>query len=301
MISIIIVTKNRPDHLRRCIKSLYKSTFQNWELLIIDQGTNMHSYGSFNRDDNNRLSYYYVPNRGKSAGLNYGINKAKGDILAFTDDDCIVSKNWLKEINSIFNGNEKISAVFGRSLPYLPSKKKGYICPSVLTLDKCILFTSPPMHRFEFLGNNMAIKKDCIRTIGMFRTWLGVGSKSHAAEDEEMAFRILSSKHHIIIEPKIVIYHNRWLNKDEYDLLMQKYSTGFYAAFTYYALKGNLTAIYYILENFLYNADWFKEFVKLVFTGRIRSALLCLKQRVRFENIQSYIYGTYIGIINNIK
>lgn len=88
LVSVIIPTRNRSAYLKQAIDSVYAQTYQNFELVVIDDGS---------REDNTkviqpydkRLKYYRQEHAGASAARNNGISKAQGEYIAFLDDDDI--------------------------------------------------------------------------------------------------------------------------------------------------------------------------------------------------------------------
>ena len=91
-ISIIIPTLKRPESLERCLKSIGKQTYPNYEVVLVEE-------------------------EGSLATLrNQGALRAKGDILIFTDDDVVVSRDWLKSIVASFSSSPDIGGVSGPAL-----------------------------------------------------------------------------------------------------------------------------------------------------------------------------------------
>ncbi|AGA78842.1 glycosyltransferase family 2 protein [Echinicola vietnamensis] len=98
LISVIIPTYNRAKLLPRAIESVIRQTFKEWELIIVDDGSN---------DDTNevvdqflsdrRVKYIYQENKGVSAARNHGAQYASGKYLCFLDSDDWVKREWLAD------------------------------------------------------------------------------------------------------------------------------------------------------------------------------------------------------------
>lgn len=99
LISIIIPTYNRSVSLPLSVKSVMDQTRDNWELIIIDDGSEDNTkevLKDFLNDD--RIKYYYQQNQGVSVARNYGAQLATGDYLIFLDSDDIFFSDLLKNI-----------------------------------------------------------------------------------------------------------------------------------------------------------------------------------------------------------
>ncbi len=100
MISIIIPVYNIKPYISQCLESVLVQTYRNWELILIDDGSND---GSREVCDEYALKYpiisvLHTPNRGVGAARNLGIDKAKGEWLVFIDGDDIISKDFLESL-----------------------------------------------------------------------------------------------------------------------------------------------------------------------------------------------------------
>lgn len=89
MISIVVPIYNSDKYLYRCLNSIYHQTFEDFEVIMIDDGSTDDSATicqNFAEKDN-RFHYHYTQNRGPSHAKNLGISKAEGDYLMFMDSD----------------------------------------------------------------------------------------------------------------------------------------------------------------------------------------------------------------------
>lgn len=93
--SIILPTYNRASFLSRSIGSVLTQDFQDWELLIIDDGSTDHTKEIVNSFNDQRIKYVYQENSERSAARNNGINQAQGAWLCFLDSDDEYNTNHL--------------------------------------------------------------------------------------------------------------------------------------------------------------------------------------------------------------
>ncbi len=124
LISIIVPIYNTEAFLAKTIESVLAQTYANWELLLIDDGsTDSSSFicEEFAKEDK-RTSYYYKTNGGQASARNLGIQKSKGDWIAFLDADDLwlpqKLEHQLKEIDS-----SQADFLYGLGYYYYPEKE----------------------------------------------------------------------------------------------------------------------------------------------------------------------------------
>jgi glycosyltransferase involved in cell wall biosynthesis len=238
-ISICINTKNRPELLVKCLNSIRRAVHITYEILVIDQSDDQYIQKNVFSSHAYHARYFRIPQKGVGYAKNKAIERAKGTIIAFTDDDCIVSSLWVKTIQYAFDSHKEVSAVFGKTLPYQKTKHPGKTCPCIFLRTHPKLFSRPAIHSKQWgFGNNMAIRKSKLHELGGFKTWLGPGSIGSNAEDAEIALRLLHTTNTIYYEPKMVVFHNKWLNSEEMKKQQLSYIRGEMACYIYYALFG---------------------------------------------------------------
>lgn len=235
MISVIIPTLNRDIKILQCLESLLHTNDQCMEPIVLDQNhSTSPALKNFIRMHPS-IKYIKTNTINKSLALNKAIIKASGSIIAFTDDDCIVSKTWLSEIRSSFKKRPDISCVTGNTYPYgsIPRWK----CPPTMS-KKSAVFSRPQHHSAIGYGNNYAIRKSIFQSIGMFKTWLGPGSIGSNCEDGEMLLCMITTNHKIFHNSRAAVFHNKTLEEISFSKQHASYICGETACYTYYWLKG---------------------------------------------------------------
>ncbi len=109
-VSVIIPVYNAEKTLRQCLNSVLDQNYNNYEVIVVDNNSTDKTKEIIKKfcNRNKKIKYVFEKKRGRGAARNAGIKKAKGVIIAMTDSDCIVSKNWIRElIKPIINENEK--------------------------------------------------------------------------------------------------------------------------------------------------------------------------------------------------
>lgn len=105
LISIIVPCYNQAQYLDECLQSVLDQTFQNWECIIVDDGSpdNTGEIATGWAERNSRFTYYRKENGGVSAARNFGIDKAAGEWILPLDGDDRIGNLYLEEANRYMN------------------------------------------------------------------------------------------------------------------------------------------------------------------------------------------------------
>jgi len=123
-ISAVVPTRNRPDHAVLCAGSILSNTGDVFELLIVDQSDDEATERALAvYAGDRRFRYIRSSSRGLSAARNVGVEQSTAPIIAFTDDDCRVSTDWLQQITTLFEQEPEAALVFGKVS--IPDELKG--------------------------------------------------------------------------------------------------------------------------------------------------------------------------------
>lgn len=200
-ISIIIPVRTETAYLKETIAHLQKQTFKNFELLVItDEKEKIPGALTFASHD-----------PGPAHKRNLGTQKAKGEILAFLDDDSYPSENWLKNAVKIFKESSKVAAVCGPCLTppqdNLFQKASGLVWSSWFGAGGAGTYRnkiSPRREVDDFPSVNLLVRKKDFQKVGGFDVnhWPG--------EDTKLCLDLTKKlKKKIIYDPKVLVFHHR--------------------------------------------------------------------------------------------
>ncbi len=97
-ISIIIPVYNTPKEiLNRCLVSIDKQTSKNYEVILVDDGSEEECANYMDTLINDKIIVFHTANRGSAMARNYGVNHAKYDHLMFVDSDDVIMPNLLSD------------------------------------------------------------------------------------------------------------------------------------------------------------------------------------------------------------
>ena len=201
-VSVIVCTYNRSGSLLDTLDSLANmvvSKSVDWEVLVVDNNSTDDTKKiteAFIDRGNHHFRYLLEPVQGLSFARNRGINTSGGRILAFTDDDVLVDKNWLMKIIEtieLYNAD----CVGGKVLPlwlaprprWLPDNLLNVL--AMLDLGEDVIEFGRDAHR-DLYGANFAFKKEFFLKHGLFDVRFGRLKAVGGGEDEEMLERLPS-------------------------------------------------------------------------------------------------------------
>lgn len=186
-ISVIIPTYNRKDLLFKCLKSLFVQNYPSdrYEIIVADDGSS-DGTGDLVKSLKPKCNLVYVrqENKGRGVVRNFGVKHATGEILAFTDDDCIVDKNWIKNAVPAFS-NAMVGGVTGRTSCDIKD-----ITP----------LTRPVISEGGHQTCNIFYRKKVFDDVGGFK--LG-----QFREDTELAYRVLEAGYIMKFNESVSVEH----------------------------------------------------------------------------------------------
>lgn len=87
LVSVILPTYNRADFIGRTLDSLFAQTYENWECVVIDDGSTDETVAVLKEYDDPRMAYIHQENQGVSGARNTGIARSRGQMIALLDSD----------------------------------------------------------------------------------------------------------------------------------------------------------------------------------------------------------------------
>jgi len=211
-ISVLICTRNRADSLRRTLESLLCSgnlESPNWEVLVVESSTDQTA--DICRDFQQRFPQHFrfltEKKLGKSNALNTAIAAAKGDILAFTDDDVLCTPDYIQAIHTVFT-SYSADAAQGRVLLDCEGGWPDWLDKDNLALMADFRDCGDEVIDLDgtLFGVNMVVRAEVFQKTGGFAPELGPGGIG-MWEDTEISLRMRQAGCQMIYAPQIVVRH----------------------------------------------------------------------------------------------
>ena len=266
-VSVVICTRDRPEQLAQCLRSLQDLSRSPHQILVVDNAPTSDATRQLVAQMPD-IQYVLEPQPGLSVARNTGIRHITGDIIAFTDDDVSVHPDWITRLQQSFQ-DSKVMAVTGLVLPgeleteaQLIFEKgfggftQGY---HPLTFDTEFFEEMKPQGVPVWdigAGANMAFRRKAFELVGDFDERLGAGAAG-CSEDSEFWYRLLAEGWVCRYEPTAVVYHYHRSNLDRLKHQMFQYMRGHVAAllvqFARYKHWGNLRRLFINLPKYYIN------------------------------------------------
>lgn len=192
MVSVVICTYNRLGYLKTCLDSVRKIDYPNFEVVFVnDASTDGTKDFLDSLNDPKYIPVHLSVNSGLCTARNAGIAESKSELIAFTDDDCTVDSQWLKELIST-EQESGADFVSGQTI-YVSRDHVGYF-PERLIRNVDARWPG---------GGNILFKKIVFKVAGNFDPYFFYYNN----EDSEMAIRAVTKGFKFARCPQAVIYH----------------------------------------------------------------------------------------------
>jgi glycosyltransferase involved in cell wall biosynthesis len=184
--SVVIPLYNKEEFILNTIKSVLNQTFQDFEIIIVNDGSTDGSFNIVKQIKDDRIRLFSNKNRGLSFSRNYGIKKAKADFIAFLDADDLWMEDFLKsifELTSIY----KNSYVFASNHNFFFKNEKPILTYNELKNNEYTLVTNYfERQKNIYASSSLVCHKLIFDKVGFFNESITYG------EEEDFAIRCFS-------------------------------------------------------------------------------------------------------------
>lgn len=226
LLSLIVCTRNRVSQLSECLQVLERLLpGPSWELIVVDNGSS---------DETATLLEQYTgplplrlirePRPGLAGARNRGWRAARGELIAFTDDDCYPNPEFLRAIVAAFGESDAIGFVGGPVMLHDPRDVRMSIKESLAyeTFSAGTFISAGAIH-----GANFAFRRSTLEMIDGFDELFGAGARFSSAEDTDALGRALAAGWSGAYNPSILVtHHHRRRMGAEVVRLARQYSRG---------------------------------------------------------------------------
>jgi O-antigen biosynthesis protein len=238
--SVIVCTRNRAGSISETLEALAQLEGVDFEILIVDSSSGVEKEKTAELAKKFGAKYVSEPRTGLSLARNTGIAAATGDIIVFTDDDCVPAPDWLAHTLKNYSDPD-VWACSGRVLQHhtggasdlfeevagqdLGAEKRtftpadirgglGFILSNAGKIFTKHMKSRAPAPFGIGHGSSLSFRREVFQSLGGFDPRFGAAAPFKGCDDLEMLYRVLKSGHSIIYEPAATVRHKHRLTSD---------------------------------------------------------------------------------------
>ena len=242
-VSVVLCTRDRPERLAKCVRQLALQHYPRFEIVVVDNAPADPGAVPAALDALELtvpVRYVVEPRGGLSWARNTGWRAARGELVAFIDDDEVPDRFWLAEVVRGFAAGDGVGCVAGVVLPAElrtqpqhwfeqfggHSKGRGFTRAEFGPgHPQSPLYPLPPFGA----GANMAFRRDVLASIDGFHVALGAGTPTNGSEDTFAFTRVMLARHTMVYQPTAVTWHYHRETYTELEKQLHGYGTGLIA------------------------------------------------------------------------
>jgi glycosyltransferase involved in cell wall biosynthesis len=188
-VSVVLCVRNEEKYIGGCVKSILSQTYNDFEVIIVDDMSSDHTQTIMKEFDDERVKYFRNQEwSGIAISRNRGVKHAKGKYVFFTDGDCMVANSWIEEGLKSLKSRGCVG-VEGR-IYYVSKDYKPTISDAVIE----------NVDGGQFTTGNVAYKRSVMKAVG------GFDERLVRLSDRDIALRIMKYGE-ICFNAKMIVYH----------------------------------------------------------------------------------------------
>ncbi len=198
-VSVVVCSYNGARTLEECLRSLGRLNYPDYEVVLVDDGSTDSTRGIAARFP--QVKYIHQSNQGLSVARNVSAQAASGQIVAYTDSDCVVDEDWLLYLVQAMQ-DQNVDAIGG---PNIPPPSDGWTARCVAVSPGGPSHVMLDDRRAEHVpGCNMAFRRDRLIAAGGFDPRFHV-----AGDDVDICWRFMDAGLSIGYAPAAMVWHHR--------------------------------------------------------------------------------------------
>jgi glycosyltransferase involved in cell wall biosynthesis len=197
-VTVVVPTRDRPDPLRDCLEALDRQTFDDFAVVVVDDGSREErdvadAVASMRR----RATLIRTERRGPAAARNAGAAAAASGLVCFTDDDCVPHVDWVSRLVESFRSGAAV--VFGSVENARPDDPFAGAWHAIVDYLRSAGGTFAP-------SNNVACRVEIVQAIPFDEAYAGA-----AGEDRDWCARVSAAALPVVAEPRARVVHRQTL------------------------------------------------------------------------------------------
>ncbi len=230
--SVIVCTRNRPEHLSRCLASIVRLAASDGEIIVVENAPTVDCTARVVAQFP-QVRYLVEPIPGVNWARKCGAEGARGEVLLYTDDDVEVDQGWIDGLRRPFR-DRRVAIVTGLVMPAVldtPSQEifeRYYSFSRGFTRREFSLANLMPVDTHPLgVGANMALRREPVVRLGLFGPELGPGTPAGAGEESYAFYRLLCLGYRAVYTPEALAWHHHRPGSADLTRTLHSYNTGF--------------------------------------------------------------------------
>jgi GT2 family glycosyltransferase len=188
------------------------------------------------------LRYIHTATPGLSRAYNIGVRETVGQILAFTDDDCVAPPDWIEAIVRAFEPAPEADLLYGQVLaPTSLADCDGHL--PTLPIPRPRRFSRRDGFEIYGMGANFAARRGLLERLGGFDEMLGGGGPLRSAQDFDFQYRAFLSGAVVLLCPEVRVDHYGVRSAEQWPATLRAYGAGDGAFYFKHVRCGDLFAL----------------------------------------------------------
>ena len=213
LVSVIVINFNGKEFLQRLFSSLLQTNYSKFEIILVD---NASSDGSAEliRDDFNDSRISVIVNEsnlGPSAARNIGFRRARGEFIAFLDNDTEVDKEWLNELIKVFRSDSRIAVAQCKLLNMVERNRYDHAGDFLTPLGFLYERSNHSIDKGQFdkVTDIFSAKSAASMIRSSVYKELGMYDDSYFIfmEETDFCFRVWLAGYRVVFVPKAIVWH----------------------------------------------------------------------------------------------
>ncbi|MGH7494717.1 MAG: glycosyltransferase family 2 protein [bacterium] len=305
LITVAVCTRNRVSDLPLCLNALMALDYARLDLLLIDNAPDDDSAERLLKTNFRDVRYIREPRPGLDWARNRAITEARGEIIAFTDDDVIVDPGWVAALARVFVESPEVMAVTGLVVPFELETEAQILFERFYGFGKGFVRKRYHIDRGRSrkekfhvragrfgTGANMSFRRSLFEKIGNFDPALDVGTVTNGGGDLEMFFRVIQEGYTLIYEPSAIVRHRHRREYADLHAHMRNWGIGTYS----YLVRSALSYPSMRLEIVRFGLKW-------LWKGNLRRLVknLLRPSGIPYDLICAQLLGSLFGLFRYQK
>jgi len=240
-ISVVICSRDRAEHLDRCLAALAECDPKPTEILVVDNASADDSTARVAKQHGVRCE------REDRPGLNWarahGAAAASGEVVAYIDDDVVVTPGWLEPFARRFS-DPSLAGLTGLVLPYRLDDRASEMFENYCGFVRGYQHRSFTLSSIRPLGAAnigagacMAFRRDIVNDLRLFNVELDAGTAARTGGDTYAFYRLITLGYRIDYDPDVVVRHQHRDSEEAVVSTLRDYSVGTYVFFLHCFLR----------------------------------------------------------------